>query len=522
MKVGSEGPTKASSVGRNVLWSYGGQAVALLSSVIVAAVAFRRLGAPGFGVYAVVVSITSLLATANFGLNTAVIRATSRDDPAFSSAERSSARREVEVAHAAYAGLAGAALVGTAMILVVISQMRLDTSARHDSLPLMVVLLGISTSISLATSAFTGIPIGRRRFAVNTVSGASGALANLIVVMGLLGTARAGALGAGQLASVVLARSIGFIWLRREEPWFRLVPPIPRSSELKRVMVFAAPLVIIALGGQIIATTDLMVVGAVASAVAVAIYRIGSLAPNQASTVLFTGIDTILPVLAGTPDPRAQERLARFASRIASFSAGVLYGAMILFRADVLVVLSGRPSVLGQQVLLAFAGVWLANVPVHCLALLLIARGRQRSFAPLVTAEILANIGLTILLTTSLGPIGAAVATLVTIWLSNQVLLPWFVRRELLALSARGVVTEGLLFLVIGLIFAGLGGGACLLLRAGLLRLVLGLAGSLTAGSIGGAFLLGPSGRSELVALLRHRGARGADVPSSTLSGDFI
>jgi O-antigen/teichoic acid export membrane protein len=514
MSDSAGGATNASSIGRNIVWSYGGQAASLLSSVVVAAVAFRRLGAPGFGVYALVVSITSLLGTVNFGLNLAVIQATARDDPAFVDSSREQARRDVEVAHAAYVVLGLIALVGTCLILVVVSQLSIDPSARRDYLPVMVLLLGTATATSLGSSALAGIPVGRRRFAVSAVSITAGAVANLVVVVVLLGSIRAGALGAGQLANVVLSRLISYVWIRREERWFHLAPSRPRRSELKRVAFFALPLVIISLGGQIIATTDLLVVGAVASAATVAIYRIGSLAPNQGVVVLFTGVDTALPVLAAMPDAAEQERTARFLSRITCLAAGVVYCPMMLFRADVLIILSGHASRLGEEVLLVFAGVWLVNVPVHCISLLLIARGRQQAFAPLVALEVAANIALTLVLTIVIGPIGAALATLATIFISNQLLLPRVLRGELVSVSPRIIALEGVLWLVGGLVLASCGAGLFLLLEPGILRLVLGSAASLAAGMSGCAVVLGVSGRAELRSLLRKRGA--AIVVSST------
>ncbi len=510
---------KASSVGRNVLWSYGGQAASMVSSVLIAAIAFRRLGAAGFGIYALVVSVTSLLGTANFGLNTAVIQATSRDDPAFGDESRRDARRDIEVAHVAYLGLGVLALVGTGVILFFVDHLTVDASARSEYLPLMVVLLGVSTAMALGTSAFAGIPVGRRRFAVNTVSTVAGAVANLVVVVALLDTIGAGALGAGQLASVVVARLINYAWLRREEPWFELAPSRPRRSEVKRVAVFALPLLVISVGGQLIATTDLLVVGAVATATAVALYRIGSLAPNQGATVLFTGVDTSLPVLAATPDPSEQERIARFVSRIACLAAGVVFGAMMLFRADVVLILSGRTSTLGEEVLLVFAGVWLVNMPVHCLGLLFIARGRQSAFAPLIAAEVIANIALTITLAIVIGPLGAALATLVTIFLSNQLLLPWVLRREPLDVSPRLVVFEGILWLLVGLMLAGAGGAMYLFMQPGILRLFLGTVTATATGLVGGALLLGSAGRAELVALMKRRASAPATASAESLGG---
>ena len=78
---------------------------------------------------------------------------------------------------------------------------------------------------------------------------------------------------------------------------------------------FSAPLLLLSVAGQLISATDLVVVGAVATAASVGLYRAGSVVPSQAIVLLFTGYDTVYPHLAGTTDHVGQEDATGFSPR---------------------------------------------------------------------------------------------------------------------------------------------------------------------------------------------------------------
>ena len=123
-----------------------------------------------------------------------------------------------------------------------------------------------------------------------------------------------------------------------------------------------------------------------------------------------------------------------------------------MMRDDVVVVIVGHSSHLASLVLVVFCAAWIANIPVHGLALLLIARGRQGSFIPLVAAEAMANIVLTVCFVEAFGPIGAAEATLLTIAVSNLLILPYVVRREFGFSTFRVVWWNGAVPVAVGLV----------------------------------------------------------------------
>jgi O-antigen/teichoic acid export membrane protein len=439
----------------------------------------------------------------DFGLQLAVIRATARDTDAFGAGERTKARNDVETAHFAYgsAGICAALISGVAGLVVYAVAGGLSSD---EHLPAAIVLIGLSVGLSLGTSAYSGVLIGRRQFQVPAIGGVLGTTVELVIVIFTVDQLRLVALGLGLLANVVVSQAYAAWWLRRHERWFRLVPRPHRWVTVRQVAAFALPLIVIPLAGQVIPATDLAVVGAVATAGAVGLYQAGSVIPGGIITFLFAGFDTVYPHLAGTADSAGQEDAVRFLTRVAAFIAGAAFATVILLRADVIQVMLGRPSALAESVLIVFCGIWMANIPLHGPGLLLIARGRQRVFAPLIAAETVANIALTGPFALWMGPIGAAVATLVTIAVSNLIVFPYIARREFLPGPVWGPTAAAIAIMVVGAASAGIVVAPLLALSPGLGRLVGGLiAGGLVSCAFG-LLLLRREGRSTLVGMLRR------------------
>jgi O-antigen/teichoic acid export membrane protein len=493
---------QVTGLGRNAGWLYLNAGTSALGNLYLLGFSFRHLGASTYGVYALVATVLGVFGTVDFGLRLLVIRATARDSESFTDNERCRARSDVEAAHTTYAvwGLAILAATGILTLLVSLSH---DQSLAGKHVPLMVLLVGLAIALNLGTATFTGIPAGRSQFQVPAIGGLAGTCVEIAVVVVSINYLHLVALGAGFLASVLVTQGYCGWWVHKHQPWFRHLPRRVSWASVRRVASFSTPLLVLSVAGQVISATDLIVVGAVASAAAVGLYRAGSVVPSQAIALLFTGYDTVYPHLAGTTDREGQESATRFLTRVAAFLAGAMFTTMIVLRVDVVVVVTGHVSVLGESVLVVFCCVWLANVPVHGLSLLLIARDRQRLFVWLVGTEAVANLALTVVFAVVVGPIGAAYATLVTIVISNVIVFPHLVRHEFSEGAARRIALEALAMIAVGGSSAALAASPALELGTYWSRLLAGLA-------LGGGFsctlglvLLRRRGRSVLASMLR-------------------
>lgn len=502
---------RVKGLGRNAAWVYLNAGGSSVGGLFVLAYAFRRIGASNYGSFALVASIFGVLTTLDFGLRFLVMRSTARDSDGFSEASRQQARIDIQGAHTTYAVWGATVLVATVAATAVVAATASPIEARRD-LPVVIFLVGLSLSLNLATQAYVAIPAGRRCYHVPSIAGLLGTAVEIGAVVTTINRLDLVSLGLAYLANTVVSQGYCALWVTRHEQWMRHRPRWLGWTGMRRVVSFAAPLFLLAVAGQVISATDLVVVGLVATSAAVGVYRAGSTVPSQSMTLLFTGYDTIYPVLAGTGDSRGQEAATRFLTRVASFIGGAVFAVALVLRVDVVSVVIGHPSVLAESVLVVFCFVWLANVPAHAISILLIARGRQRSLVWLVGGETALNLCLTVMFTVELGPVGAAYATLVAIVLSNLIALPILVRHQIVSVEPWRLVMEG--------IGSGLTGGAVAAAAAGVAFEVVGVwprlfVGVSLAGLVSivvGLLLLGRGGRALLASMLRMPRGEGVET----------
>jgi O-antigen/teichoic acid export membrane protein len=232
-------------MGRGIAWRYACQAVSAGGGLFLVGFAFRKLGASTYGAYALVVTVLGLLGTVDYGFNMSVVRAAARDNPSFSVQETAQARRDVQVASSAYGILGAIALLISVASIPVLVAVKSRSVGHTHALPITVGLVGLSVGLSLATSAYAGLPTGRQQFHVPAIAGILGVVANIAVVVPTLGMLGLPSLGFGLLANALVNAVFPAVWLKMREPWFHLLPGRARWTEVRRVGSFAIPLLVI-------------------------------------------------------------------------------------------------------------------------------------------------------------------------------------------------------------------------------------------------------------------------------------
>lgn len=504
---GPAGPadTLLGGYGRGVGWTYLGLGLTGGSTFFLAAWTVRRVGTAQYGLFALVTSLAGLLVVFDYALGLTVQRAGARagGDPAATAAEEH--RAAVHAAHGAYVvlGLAGLAVAAPAAV----AAGRFGPGDTQYVVP-TVALLGAAASLQLGTAALPAVAVASRRFALRSGATAAGVGVRVSVALVAVGRFGVAGLALAHLLGVVAERLVLAGVVPRRIPWFRLRPPAPNGSALRGVLAYAGPLLLISMSGQLFAVSDLVAVGVLVGASAVGVYQVAGLVPLYLAAVLIVGYNVAFPALAASDDPAAQERATAFLTRLFGYVGGTGLAVVALLRGDVVAVLLGHGNQLAEDVLLALCAMSLANLLVHGLASLLIARGRQLLMARAVAVELPVNILLTIALVVRFGAVGAAVATLVTAMLMDFVILPVVSRGEFAGGALATTVRDGLGPAALGALVALAATQIGDLAVEPALRLALG---AVVAGVIGlavGLLLLGPGGRTTVRrALAPHRPA---------------
>jgi O-antigen/teichoic acid export membrane protein len=503
-------------MGAKLAWRFGAKVIATLAGLFVLADALRHIGAADYGAYVLVAMVTGLFSIFDVPLSMGVVRAIAKDRPWFSPDQAARSRTDANASSSLYSMLGVAAIGATLVLAFVLPLLPSLSRVPHAALRSTVVLVGCGAAISLATSAWSGVLLGRQRFDVLAQASLAQTVVRVLLVVVLLGHLGLVSLGIAQLVAVVVGRIVILVYLRRAERWFALLPGRARRQDLARVGSLALPLLAVALSGPVLSATDSLVVGGLATAAAVALYRVGVIVPNQAAAFLFAGYDSSYPGLAGDPSPVSQEEVVRFLTRVTSFVAGAGFALLVALRGDLVTLLVGRLSALASDVLVLFSAVWMINIPVHCVNMLLIARGRQKRLVRFSIYEIAGNIVLTVILVVTLGPVGAALATLVTVVVSNGVVFPLLFRGELESSVARLLFVSGLGSACLGVLAASAGAVPVLALwHSGAGAAIMA---ATCAAAISGAVLagfLGQDGRRRFAGIVRSVQVTSGDRPAS-------
>ena len=414
----------ASGLARDAAWSYLPLATSLLCSTFIIAMGFRYLPDRQMGVYAIATSTMTLLAVVDPAIALGMSRNVARLAAGRGNAEEQ--RRFIASGHSVLVALGvGVIILGicTAVIVRIFAPAQLSTQVG-----VLLGLLVITFAVQIATALISATLMGYSDYFGIAVGGTVTGATTLTVValtlpqLGLVG------FGLGALTGLLAGRGF-LLWRFRRIPLRPSIRPRwPSRHDLRALSAFVVPMLLLSLAGQLISWIDVVAIGAIVGASAAALYRIGSSIPGQAVGLIYRAFDVSFPRLSAG-DEEWQLRATTLLTRVACAGSGVAFAGLIALREDVVRVLTGGSNELAQLVLIILSLTWAANVPAHGLGLLAIARGRQSFFTPLVCAEAAANVALTILLVRLWGAPGAAWATLMTLAVSNLLILPMILRR---------------------------------------------------------------------------------------------
>jgi O-antigen/teichoic acid export membrane protein len=360
------------------------------------------------------------------------------------------------------------------------------------------LILGAAALVVMATTGEEAVSISDRRFRRLCGCDIGGAVVSLSLVVVLAPAAGILGLALARLAASLVDRVPLRLLARRDHRWLAGRMPVGWTWQQagRRLLTRSGPLLAVGLTMQLVVVTDNLVVGGLVGLSAVGAYRIAVALPTQVASFIFRGYDVVLPQLARSSSARAQLDATRFLTRVSCFAGSTILVAMACEAGPLVRLLSGSHSSLAVHVLAVFAAVWTVNLAVHGYVIYLVAREQQSLVTRLVVIEAGCNAVLTVGFVVWFGAIGAAVATLVAVAVSNAVVLPRMLTR-VTATAAWRLSVPGLT--------AGLAGAATAVLvafaasrapRSG--RVAIDVVATLVAAVLVGAIMLGTAGRSRL------------------------
>lgn len=434
-------------------WSLAGTVVISVYSFLLVSYLLRTLGPEAFAPWAAAVALLGYLSLLDAGLS-----ATTTRDAAHAAAGHADAINRVVAANALFGGLALAATVlGVLGALVIPAFLGLDGSASQEA-TVIASLLTLDFAIVLATAGWHGILRGNQRYDVIFLGNLSHAVVAGIVIVVLVGSV--GMVGAafGQLAGRVASRWVIAILIRRRISWVRLVPGIPRRTQVRALWAFSLPVFALQLATQIGVGTDVIIVGLSAGAASVGLYAAGSQLVRNVAYLILPILSVLLPTLSRATFEDALSTVRQIPTLVmmAAIIGASTFGGLAAEASPVMQLWSGAEPPLSIGVLSAYAFAFVLITPVQVLVLSLIATGRHALIGAVVLVDSLVNVGLSIILAQAIGPIGVAISTLILVTIDDGFIIPKLAARRLgipvrtIYLAMYGGVAIGLAIVALG------------------------------------------------------------------------
>lgn len=243
-----------------------------------------------------------------------------------------------------------------------------------------------------------------------------------------------------RVASLALALGLAVVLVRRDIP--KTVGPPEYTYNMKRLAASSIPLVLIVGAGMFLSEFGTIVIGSVIGSAAAGGYAVATKIAFTLTLVEFAANRALSPIVARLhvqgEHRRLQSALTKTARGVLGLAA--LGGALIIVFATPLLAFFGPGYSGSEGVLRVLVVAWLVNLAGGPCGLLLVMTGRERDAAAGLASAAIVCVPLAICLTSALGPMGAALATAITMAMWNVVLVwrSWTVWR--LDTTAMGVL----------------------------------------------------------------------------------
>lgn len=398
---------------RNALGVYAVYGASMVSGLVVTPIVLHALGDETFGIWSFIGSITIYLAVLDLGLGPSVVRFTAeargRDAP-------EETNQVASVALALYAAigavtlLAGVALSWIVPVLIETP----DELVWEARLATFIVTVALAARFPLGL--FYNLLGGHQRLDVQNLGNFVGTVLYAVLVAILIPRGGGLVLLAALTLGVTLVRlGLPLFWLRREFPQLRLRRDYVTRARVRELASVSWSNFLVHVANKVVFSTDIVVVGIVLGAREAAIYAIASRLFQLAFGLASVLTALLYPAFAeyeGAGDEARQRRLLLSGLRGGSAAALVLALPLLLIPEHLLTGWLGDGYEDSAPVLALLAVVILIHQPIWLLTQYLVARGRQREIARLLVAAAGANVVLSIVLATTVGTWGVALATL--------------------------------------------------------------------------------------------------------------
>jgi O-antigen/teichoic acid export membrane protein len=421
------------SLARNVISNWGALAFGILVSFFLSPFVVHHLGSTGYGVWVLIVSLTSYLQFVDLGVRNAVTRFVSKFH---AQGDDDSASRILTTALGFFtlAGLA-AVIAGAMAALFAVRLFEIPADYQRQ-VKIALFLAGGNVAAWLIKGAFAGCLAGLQRFvAMNTIDIALGAARAAGVVLtlmfggGLVGLALV-ELGYS-LAGCLAQLSLSF----RIYPQLRMRLGLFTRQHLGMILSFSVFSFLLDVAMELIYYTDVLIIGVFLPIGEVGFFSIAANPRNYARNLVAGLANAMTPAASKLDAQTRYDELKGF------LRVGARNASLIMLPIAVTFILRGRTFIdlwmgheygelCGQVLRVLFVAV-LFSAACQVAQSVVLGIGKHKAVVPVLLAQGVCNLVLAVALVRSRGIVGVAWATAIPSLATSLLFWPWFMRSTL-------------------------------------------------------------------------------------------
>lgn len=422
---------KVSQAARGIAWNWVALAFGYAVTFFLTPFVVHRLGATIYGVWVLVVSLTSYMALLDLGLRGAVTRFVARyyeqgDDDGSCRVVTAALRFRVWIGLAAVAIAVGLSVVISRFFNI---PAEVQVAARWA-----VILTGMNLALTLIFGVFGGVLVGLHRFdIINAVTITQTSLR----AVGVVWLLRAGkgilALAAWELVVATACNAVLVVLCLRAYPRLRVSLTAPTKGVLRELWGYSFYVILLSIFGQITYHMDNLVVGKMISVAAVAYFAIGSSFIEYMRQIVGSITMTFMP-LAGRFDAVGQHeqlrRLLLLGTRVSVLVVWPVQVALFLRGETFLRLWMGEEyAVIASRVLQILLLSQVFSVANSASLNVAFGMARHKRVTLWSGCEAAANLTLSIVLAKMIGLYGVAWGTVIPSLVVNVLLWPGYICR---------------------------------------------------------------------------------------------
>jgi len=424
---------KTNSIAKNIFSNWSNLVISVVVAFIVSPILVNQLGNETYGIWVLIVSLTSYFTILDFGVNGAIVRFISKYKALN---DYKSANKIFSTSFAFFSILAVVVVTFCAIFAVYFKNIFEITQFDQRYLYFVFLIVGVDLALNLIFSVFLGSLKAVGRFVeVNVIAISLNIIKNIIIVILLMKGHSLLAIAVLQLVINSTKFTLQYFTIKKFASFLQFTIEDINKESFKQLYNYSVYGFIISVAMKIVFYTDSIVIGAILDVSQVTFYAIPTMLMQYLEHFIWAIIAVLLPIIS------AQDALGKNENNSKMYKVGTKYAMLLCTPVFLVLYFAGSdfiglwmgeeykgPSGQVLQVLLIGYFFFLAQLIAHGI---LKGLSKHKILAILLSIEAVANLGLSLYLGPIWGIVGVALGTTIPLLIINVIAVPYFTCKEL-------------------------------------------------------------------------------------------